>query len=56
MKPLKGMRISNPHLSIMHRNLKFILRNPLNGKYAKPFKKKDDIIKIITLYREEDEL
>ena len=56
MRPLKGMRISNPHLSIMHRNLKYILSNLLNGKYAKPFKNKDDIIKIITAYREEDEL
>ena len=40
----------------MHGNWKFILSNPLNGKYVKPFKNEDDIINITAAYREEDEL
>ena len=36
MKSLKIMKTSNLHMLInMHSNLKFILNNPLNGKYVK---------------------
>ena len=36
----------------MHDNLKFILNNPLNGKYAKNFRKENDIIDIVSAYSE----
>ena len=39
----------------MHRNLKFILHNPLNGKYVKHFRNENDIIDIVSAYCEEDE-
>ena len=39
----------------MHGNLKFIQNNPLDAKYVKPFKNKDNIISI-TAYSKEDEL
>ena len=39
----------------MHGNLKFILNNPLNGKYVKHFRNKNNIIDIVSAYCEEDE-
>ena len=36
----------------MHDNLKFILNNPLNGKYAKHFRNENDIIDIVSAYSE----
>ena len=39
----------------MHGNLKFILNNPLNGKYMKHFRNENDIIDIVSAYCEEDE-
>ena len=36
----------------MHDNLKFILNNPLNGKYAKNFRNENDIIDIVSAYSE----
>ena len=39
----------------MHSNLKFILNNPLNEKYVKHFRNKNDIIDIVLAYCEEDE-
>ena len=39
----------------MHGNLKFILNNPPNGKYKKPFRNENDTINIISAYLEEDE-
>ena len=42
MKSLKIMKTSNLHMLInMHSNLKFILNNPLNGKYVKQFRKEN---------------
>ena len=39
----------------MHGNLKFILNNPLNGKYVKQFRNESDIINIVSAYCEEGE-
>ena len=39
----------------MHDNLKFILNNPLNGKYVKHFRNENDIIDITSAYSEEVE-
>ena len=39
----------------MHGNLKLILNKPLNRKYVKHFRSKDDIINIISFYCEEGE-
>ena len=39
----------------MQGNLKFILNNPLNGKYVKQFRNENDIINIVSAYCEEDE-
>ena len=39
----------------MHGNLKFILNKPLNRKYFKHFRSKDDTINITSAYCEEDE-
>ena len=39
----------------MHDNLKFILNNPLNGKYVKHFRNENDIIDITSAYSEEGE-
>ena len=39
----------------MHGNLKFILNNPLDGKYVKQFRNESDIINIVSAYCEEDE-
>ena len=39
----------------MRGNLKFILNNPLNGKYVKHFKNENDIIDIVSAYSEEGE-
>ena len=39
----------------MHVNLKFILNNPLNGKYVKQFRNESDIINIVSAYCEEGE-
>ena len=38
----------------MHRNLKFVLNKPLNRKYIKHFRSKEDIINIISAYCNED--
>ena len=38
----------------MHRNLKFILNSPLNGKYMKYFRNENDIVDIVSAYCEED--
>ena len=39
----------------MHSNLKFILNNPLNGKYVKHFRIEKDITGILSAYCEEDD-
>ena len=39
----------------MHSKLKFILNNPLTGKYVKQFKNQNDVINIIPGYCEEGE-
>ena len=39
----------------IHGNLKFILNNPLNGKYVKHFRNENDIIDIVSAYGEEGE-
>ena len=40
----------------MHSNLKFILNNPLNGKYVKHFRNENDIIDIASAHCEEGDL
>ena len=40
----------------MHGNLKFILNNPLNGKYVKHFRNENDIIDIASAHYEEGDL
>ena len=39
----------------MHSNLKFILNNPLSGKYVKYFRNENDIVDIVSAYCEEGE-
>ena len=39
----------------IHGNLRFILNNPLNGKYVKRFRNENDITDIISAYCEEHE-
>ena len=39
----------------IHGNLRFILNNPLKGKYVKRFRNENDIIDIISAYCEEHE-
>ena len=39
----------------MHGNLKYILNNPLNGKYVKHFRNENDIIDIVSAYCEKGE-
>ena len=39
----------------MDGNLKFILNNPLNGKYVKQFRNENDIVNIVSADCEEDE-
>ena len=39
----------------MHGNLKFVLNKPLNRKYVKHFRTKENIIHIISAYCEADE-
>ena len=40
----------------MHGNLKFVLNNPLNGKYVKHFRNKNDITDIASAHCEEGDL
>ena len=52
-KPSKIIETLNLHMPNMHGNLKFILNNPLSGKYVKYFRNKNDIIDIVSAYCEE---